>query len=96
MDGMRFEIECYIRAMKAVIRKKFFDQIALVTQADDEIRDTLGIEDFHDVPENRRAPDFDQRLRTKRGFFSKPRSASSSEYNRLPDHPVLMNLFNLT
>jgi len=44
--------------MKKVVGKVLFDDIALVTTADDKVVDSVGGVQFHDVPEDWFASDF--------------------------------------
>ena len=48
--------------MQKVVGKVLLDDIALVTQANDELRNTLGGVDFHDVPDDRTPSNLDHGL----------------------------------
>ena len=55
--------------MEEVVCEVFLDDIPFVTEENNEIIIAMGRINFHDVPENRLAVDFNHWLRDKVGFF---------------------------
>ena len=62
-------VEGDIRFVEEVVCKVLLDDISFVSKKDYEIIVPVGRVDFHDVPENRLAVDFDHRLWDNIGFF---------------------------
>ena len=63
-------VEGHVRHVQEVVGEILLDHIALVAQADDEIVDAVGGVDFHDVPDDRLAADFDHGLGLQVGFLA--------------------------
>lgn len=61
--------------------KVFLDDVALVAEAYDEIVYAVRRVDFHDVPNDRLAADFDHGFRFGDGFFGEAGSESSGKYD---------------
>ena len=74
-------VEGDIRHVQEVIGEVFLDHIALVTTADHEIGDTMSAIDFHNVPQDRTAADFDHGLGTQVAFFGNPRAQTTGKYH---------------
>ncbi len=89
LHSVFLHVEGHIGHMEEVVRKVFFDQIALVAAADDEVVDlVLGI-DLEDVPEDRPATDFDHRLGTRMCLFAEPRAKTAGKDNCFHFIPLL-------
>jgi hypothetical protein len=71
--------------MKGVVREIFFDQIAFVPEADDEIVDPVMGVDLHDVPDDRAAADLHHRLRANGGFFGEAGAKAPGENDGLQE-----------
>ena len=57
-----FHVEGDIGFVEEVVCEVLFDDIAFVSKEDNEVIVAVGRVDFHDVPENRLAVDFDHRF----------------------------------
>src|SRR6185437_10776378 len=66
-----------------VVREILLDDIALVSQAHDEVVDAVVGIDLHDVPEDGPAADFDHRLGPDGCLFTKPSAQTTGEDNEL-------------
>ena len=55
--------------VQKIIGKVFLYYIALIAATDHEIIDAMGRENFHDVPQNRLAADFDHWLGLEMGLL---------------------------
>ena len=64
------EIEGDIGAVRKIVREKLFDDMAFVTEAQDEIGYAMSGVDFHDVPEDRPLTDFHHRLGNAVGLLT--------------------------
>jgi len=58
--------------MQKIVRKIFFDDIALVSEANDEFIEAVRLVDLHDVPDDRLAADLDHWFGPQMGFFRNP------------------------
>lgn len=65
--------------MQEIVGKIFFDNIALVAAAHDEIGHAVSEINFHDVPDQRFATDFNHGFRLEMGFFGNTRSESARQ-----------------
>ena len=73
------EIDGYVGCVQEVVRKELFDHVALVAQADDKVSDTAGIVDFHNVPQDWHAANFDHRFGTYARFLAQSATQPSRE-----------------
>jgi hypothetical protein len=99
VDAVGGEVDGDVVVVQNKVYEIFLDQIALVAGADDEIIEPVMGIDAHDVPEDRHAADFDQRLGSDTGLLGKTRAKATGEnYDfhpkrtpeclvRFPDHP---------
>ena len=69
--------------MKEIVREVFFDRIAFVTKADDELRDPVGGVNLHYVPEDWLPTNEYHRLGDACGLFRYAGAVSASQDNRL-------------
>src|SRR6476660_1515892 len=81
------QMESHIRHMKEVVSKIFLDYVALITQANDEIRQSIMAVDFHDLPQDRTPADLNHRLRLDRSLFRNARTQSARKNDDLHDLP---------
>ena len=63
--------------MQEVVCKVFFDDIALVAAANDEVIDAMMGVNLHDVPQDGLAPDLDHGLGLDVGFFAYARTQTA-------------------
>ena len=56
--------------MEVIVGKVFFDHIAFIAQANDEFMESIGRIDFHDMPEDGAAANFNHWFRSQIGFFA--------------------------
>ena len=85
IDAVGAEVDGNVAVVENKVYEIFLDHIALVAGADDEIIEAVMGIDIHDVPEDRHAADFDQRLRPYAGLLGKARSETTGEnYNFHP------------
>ena len=84
------KIECNVALMQQIVLEVFLDDIAFVTEADDELFEALGRVELHDVDENWAAADLDHRLRPQLCLFAEPRTESAGKDDCLHSWSVLM------
>jgi hypothetical protein len=72
-------VEGDITGVQKIIRKIFLDHVTLVATAHDEIVDAKGAVDLEDVPEDRQATHFHQRLGPHHGFFGEAGAPATGE-----------------
>ena len=77
------EIHRHIRTVQHEVREIFFDEIALVAEADDELVEAVVAVEHHDVPEDWLPADLDHRLGTKVRFLGDSRPQAAGEQNDL-------------
>jgi hypothetical protein len=65
-----FHAEGNVRHVQKVVGKVFFDEVTLITTANDKVVDAVVGVHFHDVPQNRVTTNLDHRLGTYSGFFA--------------------------
>jgi hypothetical protein len=65
--------------MQEVVGEILLDQIALIAATNHEVVNTMGRIQFHDVPEDRLAPDFDHWFGPEVGFLGDSGSEASGE-----------------
>src|SRR6476620_4197098 len=80
-------MESHIRHMKEAVSKIFLDHVALITQTNDEIRQSIMSVDFHDTPQDRTPADLNHRLRLDRSLFRNASTQSARKNNDLHDLP---------
>ena len=68
------KIEGDVALMQQIVLEVFLDDVTFVAEADDELFESLGRVEFHDVDENRTAANLDHRLRSQFRFFAEPRA----------------------
>src|SRR5712671_5577194 len=69
--------------MQKVIGEIFLDDVALVSQADDEFIDPMGAVYFHDMPDDGPPADLHHRLGTNHRLFGKARAHPACQDNCL-------------
>jgi len=89
LHSIFLHVEGDVRHVQEVVGEVFFDEIALVTAADDEIVDQVLRVGLQDMPEDWPAADFDHRLGTKDRFFAKPGAEAAGEDNCFHFIPLL-------
>jgi hypothetical protein len=67
-------VEGHIGHVQKIIREKFLNEIALVTQTQHELVEAVSGVHLHYVPQNRPSADFDHWLGPHRGLFGEARS----------------------
>src|SRR5713226_9507631 len=80
-------MEGHIRHMKEVVSKIFLDHVPLITQTNDEIRQSIMAVDFHDMPQDRTPADLNHRLRLDRSLFRNASTRSARKNDDLHDLP---------
>ena len=66
-------VECHVTHPQMIAGEVFLDEVTFVAEADDEVIDPeMGVH-LHDVPKDRTAANFHQRLRLDHRFLGKPR-----------------------
>ena len=78
-----------IGGVQEVVGKIFLDDVALITQANDEIEDAVLRIHLENVPENGASPNFHHGLGAHRGFFTDTSSQPARQNNRLHFYPTL-------
>src|SRR5947209_5848171 len=76
-------VEGHIRGVQEIIGEKFFDEVALISQADNEVIDAVARVNFEDMPENWFSADLDHRLWTNCGLFAETGSQAPRQDNCL-------------
>jgi hypothetical protein len=79
--AVALDVERYIRHMNEVILKILFDDIALVSETNDEIVDLVSRVYPHDMPNDRLAADFNHWFWLSVCFFSEARSETAGQYD---------------
>ena len=69
--------------MQEIIREIFLDDVALVAEADDELRDAEGRVELHDVPEDGLRADLHHGLRARVRFLGDARALAAGENHAL-------------
>ena len=69
--------------MQQIVLEVFLDDVTFVTEADDELFESLCCVEFHDVDENWPAPDLDHRLGPQLGLFAQPRAEAAGKDHSL-------------
>src|SRR5450432_4737237 len=82
-DGPGAKIESHVGEVQRITGEEFFDQIALIAKADDEVRDPMGGVNLHDMPKKWPTADFDEGLGPESGLFAESRTQSASQYHCL-------------
>lgn len=72
-------VEGDIRHVQEVVCKVLLDEITLVAAANDKIVNVMKVIDFHDMPENRMASDFDHWFCLEMGFFGDASTEAACE-----------------
>src|SRR5262245_31396199 len=72
-------IECDIRHVEKVVCEVFLDDVALISAADHKFIDPVVGVDFHDVPQDRLAADFNHRFGFEVGLLGYSSADSTSE-----------------
>src|ERR1051325_6342475 len=67
---VRIHVKRDVRHVQEVVGKIFFDEITAMPETNDEIVNPIVRIDFHDVPKNWAAADFDHRLWPHTGFLA--------------------------
>lgn len=67
--------------MQKIVGEVLFDDIALITKANNELIDPMGTKNLHDVPEYRFVADVNHRLRTNFCFLSQSGPAAPGKYD---------------
>ena len=75
------KIKGYIGPMQVIIGEIFLDHMALIAAADDKIIVSVIRINFHDMPQNRSAADFNHRLWTQVAFLRYARSKAARQNN---------------
>jgi len=76
------DIEGHIGGVEEVVGEVFLDDVALVSEADDEVVDALSGVELEDVPEDGAAADFHHGLGADGGFFTEACADSACEDDR--------------
>jgi hypothetical protein len=75
-----------------VIQKIVLDDIALITTANNKVVEAMMRVQLHNVPDNRPAADFDQRLGNYGCLFAQPGSMAAGKndnlHGKLPVQPI--------
>ena len=69
----------FIRGVKKVVRKIFFDDIGLVATADNKVINAVRGVHFHDVPQNRHTTNAHHGLWGQISFFAEPSTKAARE-----------------
>src|SRR5665648_333868 len=88
LQALVADIEGDIAVVKKIVREVLFDHVALVTQADDEIVETIVAVDLHDMPEDRLISDLDHRFRLQMSLFRDTSAKTSCEDDYLQLTPL--------
>src|SRR5262249_22953346 len=87
------QVESNVGHVQEIVREIFLYQIALVAKADDEFGQTMGTEDFHDVPEDWSAANLDHRLWLGRRLLGQSASDAAGEEHHLYRGSHVIRLF---
>ncbi len=80
------DVDGDIGGMEIVVGEIFLDEIALVSEAHDEVVDAVVGIDLHDVPEDGAAADLHHRLGSNGGLFTEPGTQAPGKNNELHTH----------
>ena len=69
LDVIVLQVDGDFGDVQKIIGKIFFDHVAFISEADDEVVDSVVGIYFHDVPENRFAADLDHRFGVSCSFL---------------------------
>src|SRR6056297_4246676 len=75
----RGDVHGHVGAVRAVVDHVFLDNLALVSERNDEVFEPKVPIDLHDVPENGLIANLDHRFRLDRRFFGEARATTASE-----------------
>lgn len=78
-DAVVRHVEGDVGHVQGIVGEILLDHVAPVAAADHEFVYAVRGIDFHDVPENRPAADFNHGLRLKVGFLGNPSSETAGE-----------------
>ena len=76
------DVEGDVGGVQEVVGEVLLDDVALVSQADDEVVDALLRVELEDVPEDGLAADLDHGLGADGGFFTETRAETAGEDDR--------------
>src|SRR5690606_1747021 len=88
LHRVALEVEGHIGGADHVVVEERLDHVALVSAAYDEIVESIGGVDLHDVPKNGPAADLDERLRPYRAFLANARSESTGKNDNFHAAPL--------
>ena len=77
------QVDRDVGGVQEVVGEELLDQVALVSQAQDEFIDTMAGIHLHDVPEDGPAADLDHRLGAHGAFLADPGAQAAGQNDQL-------------